>query len=552
MSISSGMQNRDGVVKSFFQCGALLFCVWCASAHATYAGEIVFSESKSEQAVTVAMALTPCAKEVRFVDAIPGGRRRTWQLQPPWRWADDLRAESEECTGRIAFSTTEADLGGDREYPFLLRSGAGTHVYLPYLRTRGQDGREKRSSIVRTGCAAGAEAALTRYVLVAGCVQANTTVTVDQSAPSWLADLIKSKFRQTSTQAAALFGNIDGSQVRLYVNFMPSSLAPSWRGWTSGPELFLNFYGNWSDTPELRYEAEKYLTHEVLHLWNGWKRQAGDTTPQWLAEGYAEFFALELMRARGSISGADVQRAVEDRATRCLAVGHSTERAPDLKKLSGEAVYDCGVMAVYVMDRSLGSQSLAEAASPWRRVFGQYPGTEISLGEVLRAYHASPVRAKPSVESTSEHPEMPGLDAPGLKRLGAVVSMDESSVRYAAAAREALLQGLVQQFCTQPPFGFSSYPSYIELDTGSRCGRLSGDPKIVGVQGASIFGDAAIMGIRAAIEDCNAGGSVKLHTQDGSELAVVCKSPISMAPALPSFHCLQGALCDITHRNANE
>ncbi|WP_426683447.1 hypothetical protein ABFU84_00315 [Xanthomonas translucens pv. undulosa] len=368
----------------------------------------------------------------------------------------------------------------------------------------------------------------------------------------WLADLIKSRFNQTMAQAVPLFGEIDQSQVRLYVRFIPSKLEPSWRGWTSGPELFLNFYGNWSDSPELRYEAEKYITHEVLHLWNGWKRRAGDSTPQWLAEGYAEFFALELMRARGSISGAELQRDVNNRATRCLAAGKSIELAPSLETLSGSAVYDCGVMAVYVMDRNLGSGTLAEAALPWRRVFDEHSKVEILLSDVLRAYHASPERVKPLVGLDTGHLDFPELNRRGLETLGIVVSPDESSDRYAKAAREGFFQALVQQFCTEPPFGFSSYPSYIELDTGSRCGRLSGDPKIVGAQGASFYGDSAIPAIRAAIDACNGGSSLELKLQDGSALTVRCKEPVSMVSALPSFHCPAGAPCDITHRNADE
>src|SRR5690606_27293540 len=107
-------------------------------------------------------------------------------------------------------------------------------------------------------------------------------------------------------------------RVQVYVIFAPGDGQPAWRGWTSGPELFLTFSGQWADSEELRFLAEKYLTHEVLHLWNGWVRESGVLTPPWLTEGYAEYFALDLMVARGAITVGRMQALVLERSARCL------------------------------------------------------------------------------------------------------------------------------------------------------------------------------------------------------------------------------------------
>jgi hypothetical protein len=404
--------------------------------------------------------------------------------------------------------------------------------------------------VVANGCSSSVRKELSGYTLVNACGELLPDVRIDAAAPAWLSKLLQRGFHDTLLQATSLFGDLGPTQPRMYVTFSPAPGGATWRGWTSGSELFLNFYGDWTESPELIYQAEKYVTHEVLHLWNGWKRRSGDTTPAWLTEGYAEFFALELMRARGSIDGARLQGEILERSAQCLSSRGSAEaplNAPE--SAGGSAIYDCGVMSVYTLDRQLGSDTLEQASAPWRRLFNQQTSTEVTLDQVLTSYAVYSEKLRTDQEDAGGFQMTSSAGLPALQRLGIVPSRDITSAHYLVDARNAFLQSLVEHVCDAPPYGFSTYASYVKLDTADRCGPLSGDPEITGVAGKALFGDNALDGVEMGVKACNAGGNLRLNLKTGGEVVVPCRKPMTMARPRISLTCPPMAMCSVTTRS---
>lgn len=514
---------------------------------------ILVTQSQSMDSVHVEIGLDRCTKRVRFTQAIPLGRRAMWRSEGQWRWISDYEAISEHCRTSFAFTTSTAEAGGDREYPFVIRSAAGTHLYLPYLQILGESDTSRAAALRSTECSDPISRALTGYALTNSCRLDGRHSYIDSSTPDWLARILEVGFESTLTRAQELFGDINAPAVRMYVRYSPSDAAPSWRGWTSEAELFVNFSGNWNDTDELRYHAEKYLTHEVLHLWNGWVRSSGDQTPAWLTEGYAEFFALELMRERGSITGDRLQRDLLERAEHCLsrlAKLDSLEAAEP--RLKGKSIYDCGVMAVYQLDRKLDSRSLREAALPWKRLFNRHTTADISLNEVLEEYSFPKFHRANGSEAKLPSFDPPRFSLEDLEQVGILARRDSSSGSYLTAAREEFLQSLAQQFCESPPYGFTTFEAYAELDTEGRCGILTGSPKISGVASHSLFVGNIMPALTSAMEACKAGRAFQLNLYDGADIPVRCKSPMSLPAPRLSLACPLGANCDLRARIGHE
>jgi len=120
---------------------------------------------------------------------------------------------------------------------------------------------------------------------------------------------------------------------------------PMWRGGLSGPHsLYIH-----ADRPLISENATSTLLHEVMH---STLRQSARTGYDWIVEGLAEFYSLELLRRSGSISEARFQIAMEKQqewaesadalcqesskaATTALAVTVMYSLDAELRQLSG-------------------------------------------------------------------------------------------------------------------------------------------------------------------------------------------------------------------------
>jgi len=77
---------------------------------------------------------------------------------------------------------------------------------------------------------------------------------------------------------------------------------PMWRGGLSGPgSLYLH-----PDRPLISENGSSTLVHELVHVVTGVRGAEGN---DWIAEGIAEFYSIELLRRTGLISDARAERA---------------------------------------------------------------------------------------------------------------------------------------------------------------------------------------------------------------------------------------------------
>ena len=99
-----------------------------------------------------------------------------------------------------------------------------------------------------------------------------------------------------------------------------------------------------------------------------------------------------------------------------------------------------------------------------------------------------------------------------------------------ARARSAIVDHMLNLQCLPGSKGFWTFEDHIRLDTGNRCGPLSGDPRIDRINGLSIFG-----GMRAVFDDveaaCRNGESIQFGIFKSPEsLTVECTALIRELP----------------------
>lgn len=79
---------------------------------------------------------------------------------------------------------------------------------------------------------------------------------------------------------------------------------PMWRGGLSGPRsLFIH-----ADRPLISANGTSTLLHELVHLAQGYRADPGG---DWIVEGVAEYYSIEIMRRSGTLSAERARRALE-------------------------------------------------------------------------------------------------------------------------------------------------------------------------------------------------------------------------------------------------
>jgi predicted metalloprotease with PDZ domain len=107
----------------------------------------------------------------------------------------------------------------------------------------------------------------------------------------------------------AFFNNLVPEFERAFGKLPPKLLIvsagdPMWRGGLSGPRsLFLH-----ADRPLISENGTSTLTHELTHVITRIRGADGD---DWIAEGLAEFYSIELLRRAGLLSPARADKAQE-------------------------------------------------------------------------------------------------------------------------------------------------------------------------------------------------------------------------------------------------
>jgi uncharacterized protein YbdZ (MbtH family) len=158
---------------------------------------------------------------------------------------------------------------------------------------------------------------------------------------------------------------------------------PMFRGGLSGPgSLFLH-----SDRPMVTENRTSPLLHELVHVAMG---ISGDDTSDWIVEGFAEYYSIELLRRSGGISAKRFKEATALQDSR-------GQRAPDLfVPASTGAVTARAVTVMLAVDAEIrqatrGKASLDDVAREFAKERGE---VSLSQFQALAAKVAGrPVRA---------------------------------------------------------------------------------------------------------------------------------------------------------------
>lgn len=158
---------------------------------------------------------------------------------------------------------------------------------------------------------------------------------------------------------------------------------PMWRGGLSAPQsVFVH-----ADRPLISENATSTLLHEVMHLALGIRAAENF---DWIVEGLAEYYSLELLARSGTISAARYKaaKAVQRRwgasakrlcqptstgATSALAVARFTDLDAEIREQTGgKASLDNVVRAVWQMDDRISLATIDAAAT---KTMGRKPDT---------------------------------------------------------------------------------------------------------------------------------------------------------------------------------
>ena len=264
-----------------------------------------------------------------------------------------------------------------------------------------------------------------------------------------------------------------------------------------------------------------FVWHETFHLWNGHRleNRDGEAAP-WLHEGAAEYGAWAAAVSTGAVTETAAHEALSQRLNGCRkALG---DRDYDPARLrSGSAVYDCGTVVQWLADLETrrASSGARDVFDLWKDVLDQ--------GMAGDGYGVAEFRARPEGERAvallMEGPGAARWDgvAGRLAALGVTLEEKPSPDEYRAAA----LFHLNGENCAGGSTGFYRTEKGVRLDTGDKCGVLSGDPLLAAVEGHDPMTEATAM-FFAVQARCAAASPVRFTTQEGAVIEAKCGRPL--------------------------
>lgn len=313
-----------------------------------------------------------------------------------------------------------------------------------------------------------------------------------------------------------------------------------WRGDVSeNAEIFLRFIGDgWNrENEELERIMELSLYHELVHALMSHGFEVGEGEPEWLWEGHAEYLALTYMGQYAITAEPDwFQEEVRQRSSDCI---NTLEREgvgishPSV--LRGQDPYNCGTLVYWLLDGAPAAQGAGERLrAVWSSVVEGFAETdpEYQVAGLIAATGATDaVEAQQLIELLVEGPD--GREWQDRDRLLAGLGVNVTygyDDAWDAHARVALVDQILRLHCTAPPIGFWTFEDHLRLDTGHRCGPLSGDPLIDRINGLAIF-----RGMQAVMESveraCSSGESIQLGIFESQDsLTVECPESIRELP----------------------
>ena len=286
---------------------------------------------------------------------------------------------------------------------------------------------------------------------------------------------------------------------------------------------------------ELGKLIEAFVLHEAFHLWNG---VAYPQTPgidrAWLSEGAAEYATRKVLRDLGRMSDEEFLIAMGQGLNRCReALERTSGGIEALDGRGGRAVYDCGSVVQWLGDHVMAREG-GGFFTAWRQIFADAASGDghHDRSDYFRALDPSSAGEGPPdplmawlVRGEGEFDA--GAIAEALAGLGIRASrIDPPQVNPDAVRR--VMMHLLAMDCREGPWGFTTEPDHLRLDTGDRCAALAGDPAVSAVNGLQI--GVRDLDLHASVRaSCDAGAVVTL-SRGAATRPLRCVKPL---PALP-------------------
>lgn len=293
-------------------------------------------------------------------------------------------------------------------------------------------------------------------------------------------------------------------------------------GGSAGDVLLLTLF-NWPTDPAPQHQRQmnKLVAHEVSHRFQ--MRDAVDSYPdaRLIHEGGAEFLRWSVSLRQGWLTPEQAAAELDDALAECmLGTGDRSWRAMPAREIDSRRLeYSCGLPAyVYALAARQG------AGTPYGRLDRFY--AQLRLGarpEFMRAIECGDASCTPRV--------LPAiLNGAGPMRARWTDVLGQTGLATPRAPRQAhvdamMLQaitGLMQEDCAGGR-SITPAPDRILLDTLPKCRTLRRDAVVVRAEGEPVFGE--VQALPAVVAACAARHVVELGLEDGTTLAMPCRTP---------------------------
>lgn len=293
-------------------------------------------------------------------------------------------------------------------------------------------------------------------------------------------------------------------------------------GGSAGDVLLLTLF-NWPADPAPQYQRQmnKLVAHEVSHRFQ--MRDAVDSYPdaRLIHEGGAEFLRWSVSLRQGWLTPEQAAAELDDALADCmLGTGERSWRAMPAREIDARRLeYGCGLPAyIYAL------AARQSGGTPYARLDRFY--AQLRLGarpEFMRAMECGDASCTPRV--------LPALlDGAGPMRARWAEVLGATGLATPRAPRQAhvdamMLQAitcLMQEDCAGGR-SITPAPDRILLDTLPKCSTLRKDVVVKRVEGLPVFGGAEAL--PAIVAACAARHVVELGLEDGSTLAMPCRTP---------------------------
>lgn len=446
----------------------------------------------AEQAATIEARSAPGGVVVTWRLAEPTTRvafladsviRDLWTVTTPGLTLKDGAVESDAPfdTFEIRIAPDAAEV--DRIYMGLTRVGAGHVLYGAGLELKGMDA-------VLTARPVAGEATLPTAEAVKGYVylgpqeaieaHPGAKVVIGKTVAPTLAGIMRDGFFAAQSFYGGRLGGALPYEPTLLVTVDSPGPADFRGDVTDSGVISTRFHGAAWDNPPPRVAAAlaTFVWHETLHLWNGHRLENRDSgAAPWLHEGGAEYGAWAAAVSTGAVTEAEARNALSKRLNGCRKALGDRDYSP-ARLRSGSAVYDCGVVVQWLADLETrrASGGTRDIFDLWKDVLDEGLAGE---GYGVAEFRARPEgdRAVAALTDGSGAARWPEIAA-RLAALGVTLEERPSPDEY----RTATLFHLNDENCTGGSTGFYSVEEGIKLDTGDKCGPLSGDPVLVAPQ----------------------------------------------------------------------